>query len=105
MSLVKTPSEIAALKRGGQILSDTLSEIREACVAGASTQALDAIARQRFEEKGGKSSFFGYRMGGQGPAFPGVVCGGPRRGTSTLRTRNAELMLIPAVYHATIAAC
>lgn len=74
MSLLKTPAEIESLKRGGQILSNTLREIRAACVAGASTQALDAIARKRFEEAGGKSSFLGYRMGGTGPAFPGAVC-------------------------------
>lgn len=74
MSLIKTPQEIEALKRGGKILSDTLREIRGACVAGASTQALDAIARKRFAQAGGKSSFLGYRMGGQGPAFPGAVC-------------------------------
>lgn len=74
MSLIKTPQEIEALKRGGQILSDTLREIRAACVEGASTQALDAIARARFAEKGGTSSFLGYRMRGEGPAFPGAVC-------------------------------
>lgn len=74
MSLIKTPKEITALKRGGQILSDTLREIRAACVDGASTQALDAIARQRFAEKGGVPSFLGYKMGGQGPAFPGALC-------------------------------
>lgn len=74
MSLIKTPAEIEALKRGGQILSNTLREIREACVAGASTEALDAIARKRFAEAGGTSSFLGYRMGGAGPAFPGAVC-------------------------------
>lgn len=74
MSLIKNPQEIDALKRGGQILSDTLREVRAACVAGVSTEALDAIAQKRFAEKGGKPSFFGYRMGGQGPAFPGALC-------------------------------
>ncbi len=74
MSLIKTPQEIALLKCGGRILSDTLREIRAACVAGASTQALDTIARMRFTEKGGTPSFLGYRMGGEGPAFPGALC-------------------------------
>ncbi len=74
MSLIKTAEEIAALKRGGLILSNTLREIRTACVEGASTKALDAIAHQRFQEAGGKASFLGYRPGGHGPAFPGAVC-------------------------------
>lgn len=72
--MIKTPQEIAALKRGGQILSDTLREIRAACVAGVTTQELDAIARTRFFEKGGTPSFLGYRMGGTGPKFPGALC-------------------------------
>ncbi len=73
MSFIKTPEEIAKLKRGGVLLSQTLREIREACVEGASTEALDGIAHQRFAEAGGTPSFLGYRIGA-GPAFPGAVC-------------------------------
>lgn len=74
MSMIKTSQEITNLKRGGEILSDTLREIRAACVTGVTTEALDAIARARFREKGSTPSFLGYRMGGQGPAFPGALC-------------------------------
>ncbi|KAA0205999.1 type I methionyl aminopeptidase [Candidatus Uhrbacteria bacterium] len=74
MSLIKTPEEIAKLREGGAILSRTLREIREACVAGASTQALDDIARKRFAEAGAEPSFLGYRIGGEGTPFPGAVC-------------------------------
>lgn len=74
MSLIKTPDEIAKLREGGVILSNTLREIREACVPGASTQALDEIARKRFSEAGAEPSFLGYRIGGEGAPFPGAVC-------------------------------
>ena len=74
MSMIKSPEEIAKLKRGGELLSRTLREICEACVPGASTAALDAIARQRFTEAGGTPSFLGYRIYPDGPAFPGAVC-------------------------------
>lgn len=74
MSLIKTPDEIAKLKRGGELLSRTLREIREACVAGVTTQALDAIAQKRFAEAGGKASFLGYRIGQDGPTYPGALC-------------------------------
>lgn len=74
MSLLKTPVEIAALKEGGEILSRTLREIRAACVPGASTQALDQIARDRFAEVGGRPSFFGYKTSKKGTPFPGAVC-------------------------------
>lgn len=74
MSLIKTPDEIAKLREGGVILSRTLREIREKCVPGASTQALDQIARDRFAEAGAEPSFLGYRIGGEGAPFPGAVC-------------------------------
>lgn len=74
MSLIKTPEEIATLREGGAILSRALREIREKCVPGASTQALDQIARDRFAEAGAEPSFLGYRIGGEGTPFPGAVC-------------------------------
>jgi methionyl aminopeptidase len=74
MALIKTPEEIEKLREGGAILSRTLREIREACVPGASTQALDQIARDRFAEAGAEPSFLGYRIGGEGSPFPGAVC-------------------------------
>ena len=74
MSLIKTPAEIVALKEGGVILSRTLREIRERCVAGATTEELDAIARKRFEEVGGKPSFLGYQISKDDPAYPGALC-------------------------------
>jgi methionyl aminopeptidase len=74
MSLLKTPAEIAVLKEGGRILSNTLREIRAACVPGASTVALDQIARNRFAEVGSSPSFLGYKTHKKGTPFPGAVC-------------------------------
>ena len=74
MSLLKTPQEITDLKVGGVILSQTLREIRAACVPGASTAALDQIARDRFAEAGGKPSFLGFKTHKKGTPFPGAVC-------------------------------
>ncbi len=74
MALIKTPDEIAALKEGGELLSRTLREIREACVPGATTEELDLIARRRFEEAGGKPSFLGHQITTEDPPFPSAVC-------------------------------
>ncbi len=74
MAWKKTPQEIEVLHHGGELLSRTLREIREACVAGVTTEALDAIARRRFAEGGGEPSFLGYRISDHDPAFPGAVC-------------------------------
>lgn len=74
MSLMKTPEEIEKMKRGGKILSETLREIRAACVPGASTAALDQIARERFAQSGGRAAFLGYRIGEHDPPYPGALC-------------------------------
>ena len=74
MALLKTPEEIAALKEGGALLSRTLRELREACVPGVTTEALDALARKRFKEAGATPSFLGYRIDAHGTPFPGAVC-------------------------------
>lgn len=74
MALIKTPEEIAKLKEGGKILSDILREIRSKCIAGAKTDELDALAKKRMAEVGGKPSFLGYRISPGDPDFPCSVC-------------------------------
>ncbi len=74
MSLIKTPAEIEALKEGGALLSRVLREIAEACVPGVTTEELDAIARKRFEEAGGRAAFLGHRISEDDPPFPAAVC-------------------------------
>ncbi|MCE9585879.1 type I methionyl aminopeptidase [Candidatus Uhrbacteria bacterium] len=74
MSMIKTPEEIEALREGGVLLSRTLAEIRKACVAGATSEELDAIAIKRFAEAGAKPSFLGYKIDKDGSPFPGALC-------------------------------
>ncbi len=74
MSMIKTPEEIEALREGGALLSRTLAEIRKACVAGVTSEELDAIAIKRFAEAGGEPSFLGYKIDKDGSAFPGALC-------------------------------
>lgn len=74
MSFIKTPAEIEALKEGGAILSRTLREVCAACVAGVTTEELDALARKRFEAVGGQPSFLGYRISEDDPPYPGALC-------------------------------
>lgn len=74
MSLLKTPEEIAKLKEGGKILSDILREIRGLCVAGARTDELDMLARERMGAAGAKPSFFGYRISPDDAPYSGALC-------------------------------
>lgn len=72
--MIKTADEIVILKRGGVILSSVLRELRAACVVGAHTAELDALAERRMREAGGSPSFKGYRVRGVRTPFPGSVC-------------------------------
>jgi methionyl aminopeptidase len=74
MSLKKTPQEIEALKEGGAILSQALRAAMEACVAGASTADIDAVARKVIEDAGAVPSFLGYRISTDDPPFPSTLC-------------------------------
>lgn len=74
MSLVKTAVEIERMHRGGEILSKILREIREKCVPGVGTAELDALARQRMKEAGGRPSFLDYRISQEDPPYPGALC-------------------------------
>jgi methionyl aminopeptidase len=74
MSMIKTPQDIVALKKGGMILSNILKKLRMECVAGVSTKSLDDLAQKLIKESGAKPSFLGYRIGPSDPAFPSAVC-------------------------------
>ncbi len=72
--MIKTPEEIKKLHEGGVILSCALRKAMDACVVGASTEAIDVIARQSMEAEGAMPSFLGYRISASNPAFPSTLC-------------------------------
>jgi methionyl aminopeptidase len=74
MPLIKTPEEIAILKEGGAILSETLRAVREACVAGVTSEELDRMAQDLLAKRGATPSFLGYRVDPRGSAYPGALC-------------------------------
>jgi methionyl aminopeptidase len=74
MSLIKTSEEILNMHEGGAILSRALKRAMEACVVGASTEAIDAIARASMESEGAKPSFLGYRISKTDTPFPSTLC-------------------------------
>lgn len=74
MSLIKTPEEIQALKLGGAILSRALQAAMKACVAGASTEEIDRVARESMELEGASPSFLGYQISPEDPKYPSTVC-------------------------------
>ena len=71
MTHKKSPEEIAAMRRAGVILADTLNRLEEAVRPGVTTMALDALAARTISGAGASASFKGYR------GFPASICASP----------------------------
>jgi methionyl aminopeptidase len=67
----KSPENIAAIRRAGRILTDTLDRIEEAIAPGITTAELDALAEGSITAAGATPSFKGYR------GFPSSICASP----------------------------
>ncbi len=74
MSLIKTPSEIKILQKGGKILGKILALLASRVKPGISTLDLDLIARAEIKKAGAKAAFPGYRIGPHVPPFPAALC-------------------------------
>lgn len=70
---VRTPEQIAVMRRAGRVVAEMHHEIRQAIRPGVSTGALDRIAREVLARRGATSNFLGYGS----PGFPGVICASP----------------------------
>jgi methionyl aminopeptidase len=68
---VRTPSEIAVMRRAGQVVAEMHERIRIAIRPGVSTGELDRIGREVLERRGATSNFLGYH------GYPAVICASP----------------------------
>ncbi len=67
----KSADEIAVMRRGAKILTDTLDRLEDALRPGITTGELDGIAEAAITKAGAKASAKGYR------GFPGSICTSP----------------------------
>ena len=67
---LKTPEQIAIMRRAGRVVAEMLRATREAVRPGISTAELDAIATKVLARSGARSNFLHY---GQ-PPYPAVIC-------------------------------
>ena len=72
MFTLKTPEQIATMKRGGHILAVILSELAEVAKPGMQTRILSSIAEARIKEHGVQASFLGQIA--RGKKYPDVIC-------------------------------
>lgn len=68
MIQLKTPAEIAVMRRAGLVVARTLDVLRAAVAPGVTTAALDEIAEAEIRGVGAVPSFKGYR------GFPATIC-------------------------------
>jgi methionyl aminopeptidase len=68
---IKTPEQIAAMRRAGLVVARTLRVLREAVKPGISTADLDALAAREIRGAGATPSFLNYH------GYPGVICTSP----------------------------
>lgn len=68
MSVIKSPAELAVMRRACQVAALALQEVVQAVSPGVTTRELDRIAEDRIRLLGGVPSFLGYR------GFPASLC-------------------------------
>jgi methionyl aminopeptidase len=67
---IKTPQQVALMRRAGLLVGETLELLREAVKPGITTAELDALAEENIRSHGGIPSFLGYGH----PPFPASIC-------------------------------
>jgi methionyl aminopeptidase len=65
---IKTPEQIALMRRAGIVVGETLELVRRELRAGMTTAELDAIAEDHIRSRGATPSFKGYH------GFPATLC-------------------------------
>jgi len=65
---IKTPEQIALMRKAGVVVGETLALLREAVRPGITTAELDAIAEDAIRSRDATPSFLGYH------GFPGSIC-------------------------------
>ena len=71
MALVKTPQQIAKMRRAGIVVAEMHAAAVAAARPGATTGAVEAAARAALERRGARSNFLGYH------GFPATACISP----------------------------
>ncbi len=71
MIIRKSPDEIEAMARAGEVVAECLELLREHIRTGVTTAELDALADEFIRSRGGVATFKGYR------GYPAAICASP----------------------------
>ena len=65
---IKTPDQVALMRRAGLVVAETLDMLRQRIAAGMTTRDLDTLAEAYIRDSGATPSFLGYH------GFPASLC-------------------------------
>ena len=68
---VKTPDQVAIMRRAGRVVAEMLDACQAAARPGVTTADLDKVAREVLARRGAKSNFLNYH------GYPAVICASP----------------------------
>lgn len=68
MVVLKSPSEIARMRKAGQIVAEVLQEIETNIKPGITTDSLNSLAERLIKKRNGISAFLGYK------GYPATIC-------------------------------
>ena len=72
MITIKTPAEIAVMRKASQIVAEILEALVAAARPGVTTEELDQLAEELTYKKGAKTAFKGYKPGDV--VYPKCLC-------------------------------
>jgi methionyl aminopeptidase len=65
---IKTPAQIASMRKAGVVVAETLEILRDAVAPGVATSELDALAEGHIRSRGATPNFLNYH------GFPATIC-------------------------------
>ncbi len=71
---IKTPEQVALMRRAGLVVAHALEAVRETVAPGVPTAELDVVAHDTIRAHGATSNFLHYGAEPGVPGFPGVIC-------------------------------
>jgi len=74
MVVLKSETEIAAMRQAGRVVADTLAAVAAAARPGVRLTDLDGLAAELIAAAGAKPSFLGYHPSWAPTPYPAVLC-------------------------------
>ena len=72
--IIKSDDEVKIMREAGQIVGQTLQQIREMVQPGINLLEIESFVEEEFKRRGAVETFRNYKPGPQFPPYPSNVC-------------------------------